>query len=371
LQKGSYLGPEFSDDEIEAFLQLHNYPYQKLTEVDRVNAVAKALEKGKVVGHFAGRTEFGPRSLGARSILGDPRNREMQVTLNLKIKYRESFRPFAPTVLAERVSDYFELDRESPYMLLVAPVKEERRIPFNRGNGEDLLEVVRMPRSDIPAITHVDYSARVQSIMHEDHPVYYDVLKAFSERTGCGVLVNTSFNVRGEPIVNTPQDAYRCFMRTEMDVLVLGNYLLLKEEQPPWPEERGHIDEYTVTATAAAPDFLAALTQTYEKTFLPLVHQIKANGYSPLCRPFKERRSTWEDYTGPSTPKAIFLYPNELLAIDDNTANLEDAITQYWSNQELAKCLKPVLAQLVKIGRRFAVNSEFTEEVSDSIYVMF
>jgi carbamoyltransferase len=160
-------------------------------------------------------------------------------------------------------------------------------------------------------------------------------------------------------------------MRTEMDVLLLGNYLLLKQEQPPWPEKKGHVDEYMVKSASVEPALLTALTETYEKAFLPLVHQIKANGYSPLIRPFKKRATTWEDYTGPSTPKAIFPYPDELLAADGNPSHLEETITQYWSDQDLAKFLKPVIAQLMKIGRRFSDDSELVEEISDSIYVMF
>jgi len=190
---------------------------------------------------LVGRMEFGPRSLGARSILGDPRRKETQAVMNLKIKHRESFRPFAPAVLAEKASEYFELESESPYMLLVAPVREERRQPMSRaefesGDTDDMLAVVNQPRSDIPAVTHVDYSARVQTVRREDKPDFYDVIKEFHELTGCPVLVNTSFNVRGEPIVCTPQDAYRCFMRTEIDLLVIEDCLLWKDEQPAFED---------------------------------------------------------------------------------------------------------------------------------------
>ena len=182
--------------------------------------------------------EYGPRALGARSILGDPRSSRMQSVMNLKIKYRESFRPFAPTVLAERVGDYFELDRESPYMLLVAPVVESRRLP-SLPEHEGLFGIQRLntPRSDIPAVTHVNYSARVQTVNRRDNPVYHDLIAAFERKTGCGVLVNTSFNVRGEPIVCSPRDAYTCFMRTEMDILVAWPFFLEKDKQPEWQEE--------------------------------------------------------------------------------------------------------------------------------------
>jgi carbamoyltransferase len=198
---------------------------------------------------MVGRMEFGPRSLGARSILGDPRREETQAVMNLKIKHRESFRPFAPAVLAEKAGEYFELETESPYMLLVAPVREGRRLPmswegFEGGDSDDMLEVINRPRSDIPAVTHVDYSARVQTVHAEDKPDFYQLLKEFERQTGCAVLVNTSFNVRGEPIVCGPADAYRCFMRTEMDLLVLEDCLLWKGEQPAFKESRDWRTEY-------------------------------------------------------------------------------------------------------------------------------
>jgi carbamoyltransferase len=181
--------------------------------------------------------EFGPRALGARSILGDPRREDTQTTMNLKIKYRESFRPFAPSVLEEKVSEYFNLDRASPYMLLVADVKEEKRLPQPSNDGLSMLERLKVKRSDIPAVTHLDYSARLQSVNKLDKPDYHAVISEFEKLTGCAVIVNTSFNVRGEPIICTPEDAYRCFMRTEMDILVMEDCILFKEEQPAWEEE--------------------------------------------------------------------------------------------------------------------------------------
>ncbi|MEX1257753.1 MAG: carbamoyltransferase [Gemmatimonadota bacterium] len=236
--KGSYLGPEFSEAEIEEYLTGVGAVYRKLERNELNERVAAQMAEGKIVGWFNGRMEFGPRALGARSILGDPRNPHMQTQMNLKIKFRESFRPFAPSVLRERVADYFELDVDSPYMLLVAPVKEERRIPMSEASGKLWgIEKLKVPRSDIPAITHVDYSARVQTVDRETSPDYYDLIRAFEGLTGCGVLVNTSFNVRGEPIVCTPEDAYRCFMRTDIDSLVLGRFFLAKEDQPAWKEE--------------------------------------------------------------------------------------------------------------------------------------
>lgn len=235
--RGAYLGPEFSPDEIERYLRSVSAVYQRLDRDELLSRTAAALADEAVVGWFNGRMEFGPRALGARSILGDPRSAKMQAQMNLKIKFREGFRPFAPSVLCERVSEYFELDRESPYMLLVAPVKKERQVAMTEKQrslwGIDKLNV---PRSDIPAVTHIDYSARVQTVNRETNPDYYDLIRAFEELTGCGVLVNTSFNVRGEPIVCTPEDAHRCFMRTDMDYLVLGPLMLNKSDQPAWRE---------------------------------------------------------------------------------------------------------------------------------------
>lgn len=232
--KGSYLGPAFSNDEVELRLKQLGAAYVRLGEKDLFTQVAEELAAGKVVGWFQGRMEFGPRSLGGRSILGDARNTKMQSVMNLKIKYRESFRPFAPSVLRERVNSYFQMDCDSPYMLLVAPVQEKRRLPFNSGEkGLWGIELLNVLRSDIPAVTHIDYSARIQTVHEDTNPRYYYLLKAFEERTGYATLVNTSFNVRGEPIVCTPEDAFRCFMRTEMDILVLENCVLKKEDQKP------------------------------------------------------------------------------------------------------------------------------------------
>jgi carbamoyltransferase len=235
--RGTYLGPEFSCEEIERFLDDVGAGYERLERQALLERVARLLANEQVIGWFNGRMEFGPRALGSRSILGDPRSPRMQARMNLKIKFREGFRPFAPSVLRERASEYFELDCESPYMLLVAPVKRERQVPMTTAQrGLWGIELLNVPRSDIPAVTHVDYSARVQTVAREDNPDYYDLIAEFERLTGCPVLVNTSFNVRGEPIVCTPEDAYRCFMRTHIDVLVLGPFLLSKEAQPTWQE---------------------------------------------------------------------------------------------------------------------------------------
>jgi carbamoyltransferase len=243
-QKGSYLGPEFGQDYIAAYLERAGIPARQLSEEEVPGVVADLINDQKVVGWYRGRMEFGPRALGNRSIIGDARSPEMQRIINLKIKFRESFRPFAPTVLAERVSDYFDIDRESPYMLLVARVAE--RVSRKMTPEEQKLtgmEKLAVVRSEVPAITHVDYSARLQSVNANDNPMYHRMISEFERRHGCPVIINTSFNVRGEPIVCSPENAFLCFMRTDMDYLMLGNFLLDKREQRPlegdsdWREE--------------------------------------------------------------------------------------------------------------------------------------
>ncbi|MGD8283860.1 MAG: carbamoyltransferase [Desulfobacterales bacterium] len=245
-QFGSYLGASFSKEEIKAFLDSNAYPYQEVSDdTELYDKITTRIENGEVIGWFQGKMEFGPRALGSRSIIGDARNLEMQKKMNLKIKYRESFRPFAPSVLLEGVQSWFNLDRASPYMLLVADVKEDKRIPMTEEQRNFFgIEKLNVPRSDIPAITHVDYSARVQTVDGKHNQKYYGLIKRFYEKTGCPVIINTSFNVRGEPIVCTPADAYTCFMRTEMDVLVLGNFILLKDEQPKWKEKKDWREEF-------------------------------------------------------------------------------------------------------------------------------
>ena len=243
---GAFLGPSFPSKEIAAWLESHHYPFRTVSREALPDAVAELISKEKVVGLLQGRMEFGPRALGGRSILGDPRSPRMQSVMNLKIKFRESFRPFAPSVLREEVSKWFEIDADSPYMLLVADVARPLRREMSEAEKALWgIEKLNVPRSDIPAVTHVDYSARLQTVRREANPLYHDILAAFLRKTGCPVVVNTSFNVRGEPIVCTPGDAYTCFMRTAMDALVLENHVLLREEQPEWREG----DEWRKTFT--------------------------------------------------------------------------------------------------------------------------
>jgi carbamoyltransferase len=243
--QGSYLGPRFSSQEVRAQLDAAGAIYTELPDGEMLEKTAQYLAEENVIGWFQGRMEFGPRALGGRSIIGDARSARMQSVMNLKIKYRESFRPFAPAVLAPYVSEYFELDRASPYMLIVAPVRDELRIQMNNEQQQLFgIDKLNVRRSTLPAITHVDYSARVQSVHRETNPRFYELLEKFRERTGCAVLVNTSFNVRGEPIVCTPTDAYRCFMRTEMDYLIVENCLIAKRDQPQRPKDESWKQEF-------------------------------------------------------------------------------------------------------------------------------
>jgi carbamoyltransferase len=244
-QRGSYLGPAFSLDEIREFLESKPAPFVELKQEDVADTIADLIAQEKVIGWFQGRMEFGPRALGGRSIIGDARSPKMQETMNLKIKFRESFRPFAPSVLRERTSGYFELEEESPYMLLIAPVAKLHRRDLNSEEERRFgLEKLLTLRSTIPAVTHVDYSARVQTVTPDDNPIYYAMIQRFAEKHGCPVIINTSFNVRGEPIVCTPADAYLCFMRTNMDYLLLGNFLLEKTGQKPLDKDIDWLKEF-------------------------------------------------------------------------------------------------------------------------------
>ena len=244
---GAYLGPAFDEQEIGEFLQTRGYPAEKFSDVGKwADQIADRIANEQVIGLVHGRMEFGPRALGNRSIIGDARSTKMQSIMNLKIKYRESFRPFAPSCLEERVSEYFNLDQPSPYMLLVAPVRKERCRGMAEAKTLAIRERINQVRSDIPAITHIDYSARVQTVSSAVNPGYYRIIQAFEKKTGYGIIINTSFNVRGEPIVCTPEDAYRCFMRTEMDTLVLGPFILDKQRQPLWQEKKNWREDYVL-----------------------------------------------------------------------------------------------------------------------------
>ena len=245
--RGSLLGPRYTERDVQTFVETHAYPARRVEPAVLADQIAALIADEKVVGLLQGRMEFGPRSLGSRSILGDARSATMQAVMNLKIKFRESFRPFAPAVLRERAGEWFDLDGDSPYMLLVADVLPSRRLPIpEQADAKWGIDRLNVPRSTIPAVTHVDYSARIQTVRRETNPLYHDIIEAFYRRTGCPVIVNTSFNVRGEPIVCSPEDAFRCFMRTNMDVLVLENFVLVKAEQAPAPEDESWRREFVL-----------------------------------------------------------------------------------------------------------------------------
>ncbi len=371
-QLGSYWGPQFSMDEITGYLDSYNVKYRVVSNEDRPKILAQYLADGKVIGHFAGRTEFGPRALGARSIIGDPRNREMQVTLNLKIKYRESFRPFAPTVLEERISDYFEIDRPSPYMLLVAQVRKERQIPCVINDTEDMLEIVRRPRSDVSAITHVDYSARIQSVSQQAHPQYHAVIKAFEDITNYGVIVNTSFNVRGEPIVNTPHDAFSCFMNTEMDVLALENAIVLKEDMPDDNRIKGHIEKPDEVAKVDKEDpVVKRLDHLYESTFQRAVKAMTRAVPERIVEHPRKLESVWREYTFTDAPHSLFLIPPVL---DTDTVDVEAGVIEmlkHWEEPEQGKGFYSFLRAMLLLGNQYPIEEEEAEKVSDVMYEMF
>ena len=357
-QRGSYLGPAYSSAEVRAFLDREKRPYRFVENLsERMRVVAEALAEGHVVGYFAGRMEYGPRALGARSILGDPRRETMQATMNLKIKNRESFRPFAPVVLAERCGEYFTLDTESPYMLLVAQIREERRRSVNlEEKTDDLLAIVNQPRSDIPAVTHVDYSARVQTVSEGDKIDYYELLKAFDELTGCGVLVNTSFNVRDEPIVCSPRDAYRCFMQTEMDMLVLEDCILLKREQSTWSAELA-IPVDVLPPNKPRDEKLARF---FQEELTPVAIDIRQRGIQLL--------------PGADTAEQTSYYRPYMKPQVNMTAVGQDAIAhelaKLWTTQGLPD-LASLAGPLMALATELAADDDQDGDLSPFIYAMF
>jgi carbamoyltransferase len=363
----SYLGPQWSNEEIKGFLNTQDIKYCKMKNSERASIIANYLNQGKVVGHFSGRTEFGPRALGARSILGDARSQEMQTNINLKIKYRESFRPFAPTVLSSRASDYFELEQTSPYMLFVAPVRENRRIAFERGNTENMLELVRKSRSDIPAITHIDYSARIQTIDKENHPKYYNIIKEFEKITGYGLIINTSFNIRGEPIVNSPIDAYRCFMNTNMDVLILEDFLLLKNQQPKKDNQSWWIQtKHSKTTKEKNNKLEKELYKLYFNMFIPASEIINKQSI------IENHQSTyWVDCKSQNNIDIIFKEKTSSNHLDYNSHKLAEEIMSSWYSKEHSVIFKPLIIELLNMTKKYPVLEEINSKVSDKIYEMF
>ena len=366
LQLGSYLGPEWNEDEIKSFLDSENIKYSKVNYNKRSSLIANYLNEGKVIGHFSGRTEFGPRALGARSIIGDPRNKEMQTTINLKIKYRESFRPFAPTVLAEKVNQYFELNNKSPYMLLISAIHKDRRLPFTRGDTENMLQVVRQPKSDIPAVTHVDYSARIHTIERDDHKKFYDLIKAFEDLTGYGIIVNTSFNVRGEPIVNSPMDAYRCFMNTEMDILILENYFIFKEEKSKINEERNLLKNINKEKNKDGSNILKKkLSRIYRKNFISTSKKIEKIFIE------NNNKSHWINYNDQVDHDKIFCIFPDLDDTDPDPKKIAKSIVKSWRNNSFGVILEPILFKLSSLATKYPSAEEDNSTISEKIYEMF
>ncbi len=382
-QNGSFLGPAFGGEEVRALLDRHGLPHHVCADdAARAAIVASALAEGKVVGVLRGRMEFGPRALGARSILGDPRDPAMQQAMNVAIKNRESFRPFAPAVRRERAAEYFDLEGESPYMLLVAPVRAERRLPQPPEilDADDLVATIGMARSDVPAVTHVDYSARVQTVDARDNPDLHALLTAFEALTGCGVLVNTSFNVRDEPIVCSPRHAYACFMRTRMDLLVLEDCLLWKSEQPPVGTPIPMLAELEATVRLLADEFDRALAEEgmaervaaeiadlFETTILPLHELAAARGIRPLddapaapprfiARAETERRRGVRGWT---------------VAAYDDEHGLAEALRSLWE-RETDLPLAEASARHARTARILAdALPPETADVATSLYAMF
>ncbi len=354
-QKNSYWGPAYSRDEIKAYLDTYQYSYQELAPEYRNKIIAKYIAEGMIVGHFSGRVEYGPRALGNRSILADPRSEKAQSVLNLKIKFRESFRPFAPTVLEEDIEKYFELDRPSPYMLLVANVNQKRCFETHQ-DTEDIIKKVNQKRSDLPAITHVDYSARIQSVNQESNPVYYDLISELKKLTGYGVIINTSFNVNGEPIICTPKDAVSCFMNTNMDILVMENFILFKQEQNKenTAPKKGQGKLASLPRTSQANKLRQEARQIYSKHFPDLA----PISFAPT------QESAWLDVNHQQSIE-IFDISRHL-----NSQDIIESwrVTEPKSRQKFL----PLLNELISISHKFQTQVTANEEVIyDSIYVMF
>lgn len=358
IQKGSYLGPCYSRDEIKAHLDSYDYVYEELRPEERNKVIAKYLSEGKTIGHFSGRMEFGPRALGARSILGDARDEKAQSVLNQKIKFRESFRPFAPTVLEEDIADYFETDKPSPYMLLTHNVKKERCVHHSPPSDFDVIKIVNQKRSDLPAITHVDYSARIQSIHKDYHPVYYDLITEFKKITGCGVIINTSFNVNHEPIVCTPKDAASCFMNTELDVLILENFLLLKEKQ----NKKDKKDNNEIFRPARKMDNIYRERKKLQKESQKIFKKYFKNYKNFRITPLDNNSFTWNDYKSD-------------IGIDcfdvNKKLDFKDIMEKWLFFSDTQKIeLEPLLKEIIKLSNKYKI---VTDEFStyDSIYAMF
>jgi len=368
LQLGSFWGPEWNNDEIKSFLDTENIKYTFFkNKKEKYSLVSKCLEDAKVVGYFSGRSEFGPRALGSRSILADPRNKDMQTVINLKIKRRESFRPFAPAVLANKADQFFELNKKSPYMMFVSPVVQSRRLAFNRGDEEDMLKIVKQSRSDVPAVTHIDYSARVQTVEELDNKDFYNLIETFNNLTGCPLLINTSFNIRGEPIVNTPMEAYRCFVNTDMDVLVLGNFILFKENQDIFDKDRWAYDNFTDDKGKEVDNFLKRkLKNLYKKDFIALSNKFYINSLDK-----EKETSTWIDVKKHVNSKKVFNISAALDGENHNPKRMTKKIIQHWNHKSLKKIFEPIIFKLLRLSEKQPLTENTDSKVSDKMYEMF
>jgi len=364
IQGGSCLGPSFSNDEIKAHLDSFGYKYIHLNSKKRNKILAKYISEGKIVGHFLGRMEYGPRALGARSILADPRSETAQSILNLKIKFRESFRPFAPSVLEEDIYKFFNLHQPSPYMLIVANVNDDRCIKKKKRDKEnDLIKIVNQKRSDLPAITHIDYSARIQSVNKEDHSIYYDLIKEFKELTGYGVIINTSFNVNGEPIVCTPKDAVRCFMKTDMDILIMNNFLLLKKDQ-----KESELDKIGQTKISIIKNRNNNASGVQNDTFQLF------NKYFPIFTTHKKLIMEDGIYINKDSTWVNSSNQNYFISESPNKSIEPKDITLHWKviPKELRKEYEPFLKEIIKLSKKHKLELEDVNNIiSDSMYVMF
>ncbi len=366
IQGGSYFGPGYSDDEVQSCLDTYGLTYEKINGDKRADIIAKCLADGKVVGHFSGRMEFGPRALGSRSILGDARDETMQSRLNLKIKFRESFRPFAPTVLREDVQDYFDSSHESPYMLLVTKVRQDRCL-YPR-EEMDVIQRVNQKRSDIPAVTHVDYSARIQTIDRPWHPDYYDIIERFKALTGCGVIVNTSFNVRDEPIVCQPYDAVRCFMNTDMDVLAIEDYILYKADQTSSLLKEDNLDAYLNRDTVGLNGD-KEIRKKAQKLFSKLLKIKPDIGKLPIDLSF-EHNSAESNWKYNNNRQYYWLFNFVRL---NKLAEVE-FILSFWDHYDLhdKETFKPLLKNLVELEALSDKHRALTHStVNEEMYVMF
>ena len=367
LQAGSYFGPRYSDDEVKSCLDTYGFKYERFNGEERSKILAKSLADGKVVGHFSGRMEYGPRALGSRSILGDPRDESMQSKLNLKIKFRESFRPFAPTVLREDVDQYFDSSHESPYMLLIAKLRQDRCL---RPRGEaDLIKRVNQKRSDIPAVTHVDYSARIQTIDRRYHRDYYDIVRQFKELTGCSVVVNTSFNVRDEPIVCQPFDAVRCFMNTDMDILAIEDFIVYKSDQDPLLLKEDNMETYLKDDNAESKNnrrIGKASKKLFSKHLLKIKHEIDE---TPIDLSF-DHNSAQSNWRNNRNKRYHWQFnANEL----NRTAEVEFVLS-FWDHYDPneREIFKPLLKSLIKLEKSVDIDRASAHaRVNEEMYAMF